>query len=149
VTAAEMDGVTFDRMQLSDAADVAVLAGQLGYPSTAEDIRARMSLFEREAGEQLRVARLDSKVVGWVHFQLHRSLATEPRVELANVVVDEKLRGRGIGARLVALAEEWGKAQGIRKIRLASRVTRPEAHKLYLRLGYTIEKTSHVFTKPL
>jgi GNAT superfamily N-acetyltransferase len=144
-----MDGVTFDRMQLSDAADVAVLAGQLGYPSTAEDIRARITRFAEEPGEQLRVARWGSSVVGWVHFQLHRSLATELRVELANVVVDEKLRGRGIGARLVALAEEWGREQGLRKIRLASRVTRAEAHKLYLRLGYTIDKTSHIFVKPL
>ena len=147
--AGAMDGVTFDRMQLSDAADVAVLAGQLGYPCTTEDIRARIARFLQEPGEQLRVARVGAAVVGWVHFHPHRSLTTDTRVELATIVVEEKLRGKGIGARLVAMAEEWGRAQGLRKIKLASRVTRPEAHKLYLRLGYTIDKTSHIFTKPL
>lgn len=144
-----MDGVSFDRMELSDAADVAVLAGQLGYPCSTGDIRARIEAFSKEPVEQLRVARLGTRVAGWVHFHLQRSLTTDSRVELATIVVDEKLRGRGIGARLVAMAEEWGREQGLPKIRLASRVTRPEAHKLYLRLGYTIDKTSHVFVKPL
>lgn len=144
-----MDGVSFDRMQLSDAADVAVLAGQLGYPCSAEDIRARVQAFFEEPSEQLLVARIGGSVVGWVHFHLHHSLTTGTRVELATIVVDEKLRGRGIGARLVALAEEWGRKQGLGQIRLASRITRPEAHKLYLRLGYVIDKTSHIFVKPL
>jgi GNAT superfamily N-acetyltransferase len=144
-----MDDVSFDRMQLSDAADVAVLAGQLGYPCSTEDIRARITRFSREPGEQLRVARIETRVVGWVHFHLQHSLTTDSRVELATIVVEEKQRGKGIGSRLVAMAEEWGREHGLKKIRLASRVTRPEAHKLYLNLGYKIDKTSHVFTKPL
>jgi len=68
--------------------------------------------------------------------------------ELAVIVVDSAYRGRGIGTQLVGLAEEWGRAQGLRRIRLSSRATRPDTHRLYLRLGYTINKTSHIFDKP-
>jgi GNAT superfamily N-acetyltransferase len=141
--------IEYGKMRASDAEDVAVLAAQLGYPCSAAGIRARIELFASEPVEQLRVARLSGKTVGWVHFQLERSLSTGDRVHLAGIVVKEKLRGRGIGARLVALAEEWGREQGIPRIRLASRATRADAHRLYLRLGYAISKTSHFFEKRL
>jgi len=140
---------TLDKMQEHDAAEVAVLAGQLGYPCSTPEVQARIALFSNEPTEQLRVARKDSHVVGWVHFQLRRSLATEPRVEVAAIVVEQALRGKGIGTALLGLAEDWGRTQGLKRIRLASRVTRPEAHRLYLKLGYTIDKTSHIFVKPL
>jgi len=47
------------------------------------------------------------------------------------------------------LAEEWARERGVRKMKLSSRATRPDAHRLYLNLGYTIVKTSHFFEKPL
>jgi GNAT superfamily N-acetyltransferase len=144
-----MDGVTFDEMRAGDAAEVAVLAGQLGYPCSTQEIEARLALLSREPVEQLRVARAGPRVVGWVHFHLQRSLATEWRVEIAAIVVEQEMRGKGIGTALVGLAEEWGRAQGLRRIKLASRATRPDAHRLYLQLGYTIDKTSHIFVKTL
>jgi GNAT superfamily N-acetyltransferase len=142
--------MTLDSMKVEDAARVAELAGQLGYPGTTEgEMRERIEAMLREPSEQLRVARDGDRVVGWIHFHLHRSLVSGPRVELAVVVVDSAYRGHGIGTQLVGLAEEWGRAQGLRRIRLSSRATRPDTHRLYLRLGYTINKTSHIFDKPL
>jgi GNAT superfamily N-acetyltransferase len=145
-----MDGVTLDEMRADDATEVAILAGQLGYPCSAEEIVSRLALLSEDpAAEQLRVARVGARTVGWVHFQRRRSLSTGPRVEICAVVVEQKSRGKGIGTALLALAEEWGRAQGLKRIRLASRATRPDAHRLYLKLGYTIDKTSHIFVKPL
>jgi GNAT superfamily N-acetyltransferase len=144
-----MDGVTFDEMRAGDAMDVAVLAEQLGYPCAPQDVQARIALFAAGPAEQLRVARIGQRVVGWVHFQLRFSLTTGPRVEISQIVVDQAMRGKGIGSKLLAMAEEWGRAQGLKKIRLASQVKRTATHRLYVRLGYTIDKTSHVFSKPL
>jgi GNAT superfamily N-acetyltransferase len=140
---------TFDEMREGDAADVAVLAEQLGYPCAPEDVQARIALFANEPAEQLRVARIGQRVVGWVHFQMRRSLTTGPRVEISQIVVEQELRGKGIGAKLVELAEEWGSAQGLTRIRLASQIKRTDTHQFYLRLGYTIDKSSHFFSKPL
>jgi GNAT superfamily N-acetyltransferase len=144
-----MNEIAFDEARADDAAEIAALAGQLGYPCTAADIRARLARLATEPTEQVRVARQEGKVVAWVHFHLIRSLSTDPRVEIAGIVVDERLRGQGIGARLVGLAEAWGRSQGLTRIRLASRATRADAHRLYLKLGYAIIKTSHFFEKPL
>jgi GNAT superfamily N-acetyltransferase len=129
----------------ADAAAVASLATQLGYPSTA------LQISERFASIQGRVLLfvLEERVVGFIHFLARSSMIGEPRVEIASLVIDSSVRGQGIGTKLVAAAEEWGRGQGFKKARLLSRTTRPDAHRLYLRLGYSITKTSHVFDKKL
>jgi GNAT superfamily N-acetyltransferase len=144
-----MDGATFDEMREGDAAEVAALAEQLGYPCEAKDVQARIALFANEPAEQLRVARIGQRVVGWMHFQMRRSLTTGPRVEISQIVVEQALRGKGIGAKLVELAEEWGRSQGLKRLRLASQVKRTDTHRFYLRLGYSIDKSSHFFSKAL
>ena len=140
---------TYDRMQPGDAPQVAMLATQLGYPCTAEDVRPRIEAISALPGEQLRVARVDGRAIGYIHFLLRRGISGAPRVEIAQVVVDEGMRGRGIGQALLMLAEEWAKERGVKKMKLASRATRGDAHRLYLKLGYSIVKTSHFFEKPL
>jgi GNAT superfamily N-acetyltransferase len=144
-----IEDVSFGEMRAGDAADAAVLAAQLGYPCPAADLVKQMEILSKNAAEQVRVARLGPKVVGWIHFQERQSLTSGPRVEISQVVVDETLRGKGIGKGLCALAEEWGRARGLPRIRLASQIKRTQTHQFYLSLGYTIDKTSHVFSKPL
>jgi GNAT superfamily N-acetyltransferase len=141
--------VTFERMRPDDAKEVAALATQLGYPCGAEEVRPRIEAISALPDEQLRVARLDGRAVGYVHFLLRRGISGVPRVEIAQVVVDEGMRSRGIGQALLVLAEEWARERGVAKMKLASRATRPDAHRLYLKLGYSIVKTSHFFEKGL
>jgi GNAT superfamily N-acetyltransferase len=131
--------------QPRDAADVASLAGQLGYPSTPGQILSRM----KELQGRVLVFLHEERAVGVIHFLSRGSLIGEARMEIASLVIDAAQRGTGIGTRLVAAAEEWGRAQGLRKARLLSRSTRGDAHRLYLRLGYSITKTSCVFDKAL
>ena len=61
--------IELDSMKGEDAAAVAKLGGQLGYPGTTEgEMRARIEAMSREPNEQLRVARDGDRVVGWIHF---------------------------------------------------------------------------------
>lgn len=140
---------THDRMRADDAAQVAVLATQLGYPCTADEVRPRIEAISALSDEQLRVARVDGRAAGYVHFLLRRGLSGAARVEIAQVVVEETLRGRGLGRALLLLAEDWARERGVSKMRLASRATRGDAHRLYLNLGYSIVKTSHFFEKAI
>lgn len=89
------------------------------------------------------------QVIGWVHANEHLSLATGPRCEITGLVVDEAYRGRQIGTKLIAAVECWARDLGFTGVRFSSRTTRTEAHRLYERLGYRIEKTSHVFSKKI
>lgn len=84
------------RMTDADAAAVADLATQLGYPASAAAIARRFrriaavpdhALFVAEAG--------DGAVVGWVHLCAPRLLVVEPVAEVWGLVVDERRRGKG------------------------------------------------------
>jgi len=62
-------------------------------------------------------------------------------------VVAERARGEGLGARLVAAAEEMLKARGCGLVEVTSNRKRLRAHAFYERLGY--ERTSYRFAKAL
>lgn len=69
--------------------------------------------------------------------------------ELAGLVVDESVRGSGVGAALLAAAEDWARAQGFASMRVRSNVIRERAHRFYEREGYARIKAQAVFRKPL
>jgi GNAT superfamily N-acetyltransferase len=84
-----------------------------------------------------------------VHVRAVPLLTREACAEIGGLVVDEFLRGRGIGGRLMAAAEEWSRHRGFSALRLRSNVIRDEAHAFYRRQGFGSSKTSLLFTKPL
>lgn len=133
-----------------DAGVIAMLCGQLGYPSTTADIERRLA--QAADGVDSAVLVADSRragVIGWVHVRALHLLTRDACAELGGLVVDEAWRGRGIGGRLVAAAEDWARQQGLRTLRLRSNVVRDEAHMFYRGRGYASSKTSLLFTKTL
>ncbi len=130
-----------------DAAAIARLSGQLGYPATPTQIRDRLAFLERDTGVAIFVAELAGAVVGWIQLLDQQILETGSRVEVAALVVDETVRGSGIGRRLMERAEEWTLERGYNTVQLRSNVTRAAAHAFYERLGYKHIKTSKTFRK--
>ncbi|MBO0828758.1 MAG: GNAT family N-acetyltransferase [Streptosporangiales bacterium] len=58
------------------------------------------------------------------------------RAWIEDVVVDERLRGHGIGAALTTKAIDVALGKGARTIDLTSRPSRAAANRLYQRLGF-------------
>ena len=85
--------------------------------------------------------------MGWVQLLDQQILETGSRVEVAALVVDETVRGSGIGRCLMERAEEWARERGYNTVQLRSNVTRAAAHAFYERLGYKHIKTSKTFRK--
>lgn len=138
------------RMTEADAAVVADLASQLGYPASAAAIVRRLRRIAAAPDHALFVAEAgDGAVVGWVHVHLSWLLAAEPVAEVWGLVVDGRHRGEGIGRRLLATAEAWAMAEGYGTLRLRSNAVRHGAHAFYERLGYRVVKTSLAFEKTL
>jgi GNAT superfamily N-acetyltransferase len=133
----------------ADAAAAAGLSGELGYPVSSKEMRRRIESLARMPDHAVYVACMSGEVVGWIHVQASHHLQSEPRAEIGGLVVSSEARSRGIGRRLVAVAEEWARQQGLKSIVVRSRATREAAHRFYLREGYTQTKTSAVFTKSL
>jgi GNAT superfamily N-acetyltransferase len=133
----------------SDAAAIAALSAQLGYPSTQAEILRRMAELGAQGRTAVLVAATDGVIAGWVAVREDLVLESGTFAEIAGLVVDEGHRGRRIGEALVAAAEAWARERGHVRMRVRSNVVRERAHRFYERLGYTITKRQAVFDKPL
>ena len=134
----------------SDAAAVAALATQLGYPSRPEEAERRLqALAERSAQVVLVAETDDGAVVAWCHVGGKLSVETEPFAEILGLVVDESRRGQGIGETLVEAAAGWAARNGYKTIRVRSNVVRERTHRFYERLGFARVKTQVAFSRAL
>ena len=83
-------------------------------------------------------AQADGQEVGHAYLYLiYNDLHTEPYGLFEDIQVSEAVRGQGIGNQLVAALIAEAKKQGCYKIVANSRISRPEIHAWYVRLGFT------------
>lgn len=132
-----------------DAAEVARLAGELGYPVRVADMAARLAAILPSPRQRVTVAEDDGRLLGWIAAERRLTLESGARVEIVGLVVDAAARGTGIGRALVEDAERWARGQGFDAIGVRSNVTREASHPFYERLGYQRRKTQHAYVKPL
>jgi len=136
--------------QPADAAQLAKLAGQLGYASTPEQVAARFPEILAEREHAILVAERDgAELAGYIEIFPFRTVGSDARMEIAGLVVDEAFRSQGIGRLLMEHAENWGRAKGFQEAGLRSNVIREGAHAFYEKLGYRVNKTQKSFRKKL
>jgi GNAT superfamily N-acetyltransferase len=135
---------------LEDATALAPLCGELGYPAAPEQLARRLAaLLCQPATHLLLVAEDDSGLCGWIHGYIRPLLESDPALEIGGIVVAERVRGRGIGARLLLACEDWGRQQGMALVTLRSHEMRTEAHRFYQRQGYQVAKRQLCLRKAL
>jgi GNAT superfamily N-acetyltransferase len=133
-----------------DYARIAELAGQLTYPSSAEQIAERLGGMRRSQETAVFVAQLPSgEIAAWVAVFVYRVVEADARAEISGFVVDERYRSQKVGMHLLARAERWARENGCRAIGLRSNVIRDRAHAFYERNGYQHIKTQKSFRKDL
>ncbi len=133
----------------ADAAAIAELSRQLGYPSTPAQVAARFAALAERSDWVAYVAELDGQIVGSIFVTSVMSLQRDPCAEIGGLVVDERRRNRRVGEALVAAAEAWTRQQGYSAIIVHSNVIRTDAHRFYGRLGYDTVKAQQYFHKEL
>jgi GNAT superfamily N-acetyltransferase len=137
-------------MTVGDAAAVADLTTQLGYPTDEAAARERIADLDGRTDHAVLVAVDDAdRAIGWIHVERARSLAEGGSVVIAGLVVDEVHRSEGIGADLLAAGEDWARRIAAEAMVVRTRTTRREAHRFYEREGYRLVKESRVYRKPL
>jgi ribosomal protein S18 acetylase RimI-like enzyme len=95
----------------------------------------------------LLVARDGGEPVGIAVVAMHRKL-THLTARLEDVVVDERARGQGAGAALVAAAVEEARRRGSPELELRTAPRREAANRLYRRLGFR-RYDSNVYVRQL
>ena len=131
-----------------DAAALAGLMSQLGYPTTPADMAERLTAILAQPDYQTVVAEVSSQVVGMVGVRCSSYYERNGRYgQLVALVVDEAWRGQQIGSALVAEAERWLRGQDIKAVLVNSGMAREEAHRFYRQQGY--RATSIRFVKDL
>ena len=135
----------------ADYARLAELAGELGYPSSAEDIARRLAgLLDISQQHVIFVAqRAGEPIAGWICVAVQGTIESDAHAEITGFVVGSEFRSQGVGEQLLARAEAWARERNVHSVRLRSNVIRDRAHAFYLREGYEHYKTQKAFRKPL
>ena len=131
-----------------DSSALARLMSQLGYATSAGEMQERLLGILRHPDYMTYVAELSGEVVGMIGAGIGRYYERDGDYgRLLALVVDEGLRGRGVGASLVAEAERRLKEAGAGAVIVNSGGQRGGAHRFYRRLGYS--ETGLRFVKEL
>jgi len=143
-TAAE--GFAIRPAREADAAALAPLSTELGYPATDAELRERLRACLASDRDRVLVALdPDGVPIGWLHAARARRLTTAPFLEIEGLVVAGPARGRGIGRALVAEAVRLAREEGLPTVRVRSRTERERAHAFYEDFGFRRKKTQLVF----
>ena len=132
---------------LADAEPLSRLASELGYDVTAPEIKTH--LVGLPLADELLVASLGDRLVGWIQLSVSESLVHHTHVQIVGLVVSRLWRGKGIGRRLMRDAEMWARARGATTILLRATNQREEARRFYQALGYRELGTQKVFVREL
>jgi GNAT superfamily N-acetyltransferase len=136
-------------MELRDAPATAVLIEELGYQRrNVPEVAQWIVRMQTHTDSQIAfVACLDDCVIGWIEVSIERHLQSPPFALIGGLVVKDGYRNQQVGLRLCERAEAWTWEQGLTTVRVTSRSTRTDAHRFYLKNGYSLTKTSQVFEK--
>jgi GNAT superfamily N-acetyltransferase len=131
-----------------DAAAIADLLGELGYPATREEVLVRLEHVSAYPHAIVLVAELDGRVVGVATGHAFPSIHVTSIVAwLSTLVVSATHHGRGVGRGLSGAVESWARDLGAVRISVSSGLHRAEAHAFYEHLGY--DRSGLRLTKPL
>lgn len=130
-------GITIRPVGVADAERVAVLLGQLGYPTDAVRVRARLDDWLTDQRSVLIATEADGLISGVAALHVMPMLEHDGlRGRLMALVVDESCRGQGLGRTLVAEVEQEARRLGCRDMEVTSSRARDAAHSFYRGLGY-------------
>jgi N-acetylglutamate synthase-like GNAT family acetyltransferase len=131
-----------------DAARLAQLLGQLGYPTSPKEAARRLHVLADSDADEVWVAERDGTVVGLVAIHISGALELDGDVaKVGAIVVDEAARRQGVGEQLMAVAEREARRRGCVLLFLTTAERRKDAHAFYRGLGF--DETGRRFAKEL
>ncbi|MDP6282499.1 MAG: GNAT family N-acetyltransferase [Acidimicrobiales bacterium] len=129
-----------DNVDETVVAALGKLIPQLSASSSLPSAEQLSEILNHDASTLL-LAREGDKIVGSMTLVVF-PIPTGLRAWIEDVVVDEQVRGQGVGEALNRRAMEIALKAGAKTIDLTSRPSREAANRLYQRLGFTARETN-------
>lgn len=131
----------------SDVNRLAELMLQLGYSIESSVLIEKLATFSSSQNDAVFVAELSDEVIGFISCHI-TTLFHQPgnSGRITILLVDQSVRGSGIGKQLVDTAEEYFSRQHCVKIEVTSGLDRIDAHHFYEALGYHADNLRFIKT---
>ncbi|CDQ20447.1 Acetyltransferase (GNAT) family protein [Halobacillus karajensis] len=126
-------------VRVGDAGKLVPLMKDLGYPSTKEQMKKRLTRILSKGDFKTFVWEEYNELLGMIGMTYCEAYHTDdPHVRVIAFVVRESAQGKGIGKQLMQKAENWALQTGAKTIMLNSgnRDDRESAHHIYHQLGF-------------
>jgi len=127
-----------ERLTLEDADGIIALASQLNPGMEEALLRERLEGMFSQEHYRCFGLRVDRRIVGICSGWLTTRFYSGRQLELDNVVVDDRMRGRGYGSEMLRLLEAWAHADGCLTVEFNAYVTNAGAHRFYFGRGYSV-----------
>lgn len=122
----------------ADAKHAASLLTELGYPSTEADARDRLVHSLHSETSYCLVTELAAEVVGMISAELFFYFPRGSTIcRITSLIVSSQHRGQGLGQKLLAAAIDFAREHHCSGIELTSAEERVDAHRFYLRHGFS------------
>jgi GNAT superfamily N-acetyltransferase len=129
----------------TDAAALADLSTQLGYPSSEAQVRARLRLLD-DPERTLLVAESGGQVAGFIDVHVQRTVEEDPYGEVGGLAVAQGRRDSGLGRALLEAAAAWSRERGLARLWIRANLARgAAAHGFYEHAGCRVVKDQRVY----
>jgi GNAT superfamily N-acetyltransferase len=123
---------------VEDAAAIAPMLAELGYPTEPETVRARLARIAGDADHTgILLAEVDGAPAALIGYQLIEHLErAAPTCRITALVTGREHRRRGLAARLLAAVAELARERGCDRLEVTTRPHREDALPFYLGAGF-------------
>jgi GNAT superfamily N-acetyltransferase len=87
--------------------------------------------FLRDERLHARVARIDDRLIGIVHFLVHPSTSSDDVCYLQDLFTAPEARGRGVGGTLIGDVADWARQRGCVRLYWQTQASNVRARRLY------------------
>ncbi|HEX2779708.1 MAG TPA: GNAT family N-acetyltransferase, partial [Gemmatimonadaceae bacterium] len=131
----------------TDRDAIAGLLTELGHPTEADEIPARLASTLREGGAVILAVDDGGRPLGLMCLARLTVLHSGPIAYITTLVIAPSARRRGVGQRLVEEAKRWARAQRCVRLSVTSAERREDAHAFYPACG--LPYTGRRFATPI
>ena len=142
-----MQNIIIREAGMVDISALAELMNELGYNTTVDEMKTRFENIQNHIDHKTFIAIIDTDISGMVGVSKNYSYEQNGiYVRVLALVTHSRFRHKGIGKKLLEVAENWAREIGAEKILLncGNREERAVAHLFYKKMGYQVKSSGFV-----